>query len=243
MPTKTKPNRAAKKKTGRFVPGRRKDLPETAKREAHKRIGPILELLEDAYPEANCALHHDNPLQLLVATILSAQCTDERVNIVTKELFRNYRTAADYAHADQARLESEVHSTGFFRNKAKNIIGMGKRLVEEHGGVVPKTMEEMLALPGVARKTANVVLGNAWGIASGVVVDTHVGRISQRLGLTKSDDPVRVEEDLQRLVPKERWIRLSHQLILHGRAICDSRRPRCGVCTLAPHCPSAEPGE
>jgi endonuclease-3 len=231
--------KVAAKKTGRFVPPRRRDLPPTARGTAAGRIRPILDLLDEAYPDADCALVHDNPLQLLVSTILSAQCTDERVNIVTRKLFQRYRTAADYASAEQATLEKEIHSTGFFRNKAKNIIGMGRSLVEKHGAKVPRTMEEMLELPGVARKTANVVLGNAFGIASGIVVDTHVGRIAQRLGLSRSDDPAKIEADLQALVPRERWIKLSHQMILHGRRVCDSRKPRCGDCLLAPYCPSA----
>jgi endonuclease-3 len=227
-------------RAGRFLPKRRRNIPDTARRPATERIGPILEVLDEAYPVAECALHHHDALQLLVATILSAQCTDERVNQVTRDLFRKYRTAQDYAGADPAKLEQEIRPTGFFRNKTKSLIGMGKALVERHGGTVPRTMEEMLRVPGAARKTANVVLGTAYGIASGVVVDTHVSRISQRLGLTRHEDPVRIEGDLMKLLPKDRWIRFSHQVIHHGRQICTARSPRCPVCPLNELCPSAD---
>jgi endonuclease-3 len=224
----------------RFLPPRRRNLPETARRPASERIGPILAGLDAAYPDAGCALTHKSPLQLLVSTILSAQCTDERVNIVTRDLFKRYRTAADYAAADQRGLEDEIRSTGFFRNKAKSLIGAGRTLVERHRGVVPRSMEELLGLPGVARKTANVVLGTAFGIAGGVVVDTHVGRLAQRLGLSRHQDPVKIEADLMKIVPRERWILISHQLIQHGRRVCGARKPDCAGCVLRAHCPSAD---
>jgi endonuclease-3 len=224
----------------RFQPRRRRDLPESARKPATERITPILAALDRDYPAAECALDHDKPLELLAATILSAQCTDERVNIVTKDLFPRYPTPRHYADADPAELEAVIRSTGFYRNKAKSLIGMGKRLVEHFGGEVPRTMEELLSLPGVARKTANVVLGNAFAIPAGVVVDTHVGRIAQRLGLTKHVDPVRIERDLMRLVPKDHWIRLSHQFIWHGREVCTARKPACPRCGLRDWCPSAD---
>jgi endonuclease-3 len=227
-------------RAGRFLPKRRRNVPATARRPARERIGPILELLDEAYPVAECALNHENPLQLLVATILSAQCTDERVNIVTRDLFRRYRTAHDFAKADPAELEQAIRPTGFFRNKTKSLIGMGKALVERHGGQVPRTMEELLEVPGAARKTSNVVLGTAYGIAVGVVVDTHVSRVSQRLGLTRHEDPVRIEADLMKLLPQDRWIRYSHQIIHHGRQVCAARKPLCDICPLNELCPSAE---
>ncbi|MDZ4806059.1 MAG: endonuclease III [Candidatus Eisenbacteria bacterium] len=223
----------------RFQPKRRRDLPEGAKPAAAERVGKILAALDQEYPVVECALDHTRPLELLVATILSAQCTDERVNIVTRDLFPRYPTPAHYADADPAELEAVIHSTGFFRNKSKNLIGMGRGLIERYDGEVPRTMDDLLSLPGVARKTANVVLGTAFQIAVGVVVDTHVGRIAQRLGLTKHEDPVRIEQDLIRLVPQDHWIRLSHQLIWHGRRVCTARKPACERCTLATWCPSA----
>ena len=223
----------------RFQPKRRRDLPEAAKQPVAERASVILAELDREYPEVECALDHTKPLELLVATILSAQCTDERVNIVTRELFPKYPTPKHFAEADVTDLEAVIHSTGFFRNKAKNLVGMGRGLVERHGGEVPRTMDELLALPGVARKTANVVLGTAFQIAVGVVVDTHVGRLAQRLGLTKHEDPVRIEQDLMRLVPKAHWIRLSHQLIWHGRRVCGARKPDCEHCGLREWCPSA----
>ncbi len=206
----------------------------------NKRALKICQGLDQAYPDAECSLDHESPLQLIVATILSAQCTDVRVNIVTKELFRTYRTAADYAKAPIGDLEKAVKSTGFYRNKAKSIQGMARMLVAKHRGAVPRTMEELLELPGVARKTANVVLGVAWKIAVGVVVDTHVHRISRRLGLTTEDDPKKIEPDLMKLVPPDHWIRFSHQVIQHGRKICDARKPLCGECPLRGECPAAE---
>lgn len=206
-------------------------------RTAPARMPRILEALFSVYPDPHCALKHENPLQLLVSTILSAQCTDERVNMVTAALFKKYRTAADFARVDQAEFENDIRSTGFFRNKAKNIISCAKMLVEKHGGGVPKTLEELVVLPGVGRKTANVVLGTAFGIASGVVVDTHVTRLSWRLGLTNETDAEKIEADLMTLVPKNRWIAFSHAIILHGRARCSARAPDCAGCELAALCP------
>jgi endonuclease-3 len=200
----------------------------------------IIKRLKTNYPEAHCALNHTNAFELLIATILSAQCTDERVNIVTAELFRKYRTPQDYASISQAELEKEIRSTGFFRNKAKNIRAASEKLVANFKGKVPQTMEELLTLNGVARKTANVVLGNAFGIASGVVVDTHVMRLSQRLGLTKKKDAKKIEEELQKLVPKKDWIMFSHWLITHGRKVCSARKPKCAECFLGDICPSVE---
>jgi endonuclease III len=206
---------------------------------ASERIGTIIARLDKLYPEATTALTHENPLELLVATILSAQCTDERVNKVTPLLFKKYKTAAAYANADVATFESEIRSTGFFHAKAKNIIGCCRGIVERHKGVVPQTMDELVALPGVGRKTANVVLGSAFGKAEGIVVDTHVKRLSGLLGLTKSEDPEKIETDLSALVPKKWWIGFSHLLIWHGRKVCAARKPLCGECVLAELCPSA----
>ncbi len=205
------------------------------------RTEEIFRRLAATYPEARCALEHRSPLELLVATILSAQCTDARVNLVTPGLFARYPTAADYARAPLGELEEAVRSTGFFRNKARALKGLGAALVERHGGEVPRTMEELTRLPGVGRKTANVVLGNAFGIDEGIVVDTHVGRLSRRLGLSRSDDPVRIERDLMSLVPEHHWTLWAHLLIAHGREVCRAARPQCGRCVLADLCPSAEP--
>ena len=202
------------------------------------RTAEIIKRLRKAYPTAHCALNHSNAFELLVATILSAQCTDERVNIVTSTLFRKYHGPVDFAAASQEELERDIHSTGFFRNKAKNIRSTSARILDEFGGKVPATMDELLTLPGVARKTANVVLGNAFGIASGVVVDTHVSRLSQRLGLTKEKTPEKIELDLQALVPKKHWVMFSHWLIFHGRKICQAKKPKCTECVLADLCPS-----
>ena len=205
-----------------------------------KRVQAILEKLDEAYPTATCALKHENPFQLLIATILSAQCTDERVNMVTPGLFAKYPDARAFAYANPADIEKEIRSTGFFRNKTKSIVGASKNLVEEFGGKVPQNMEELLTLPGVARKTANVVLGTGFGIAVGVVVDTHVQRLSGRLDLTKQRDPKKIEQDLMKVIPKERWISFSHQLIWHGRRVCQARRPRCIECTLNKICYSKD---
>ncbi len=205
-----------------------------------ERLAIILKRLDQMYPAADCALLHTNPFQLLVATILSAQCTDERVNIVTKTLFKKYKTPADFARVSQPALEKEIRSTGFFRNKAKNIRAASKMIVERFGGKVPRTMEELLTLPGVARKTANVVMGTAFGIAGGVVVDTHVQRLSQRLGLTRQEDPKKIEQDLMKILPQERWISFSHQLIWHGRRVCPARGPKCLECPLLDVCPTGQ---
>jgi len=204
------------------------------------RTRKILTRLEQEYPEANCALHHRSALELLVATILSAQSTDARVNMVTPALFAKYRDAAAYAAADPARLEQEIHSTGFFRNKTRSIIGMAQALVERHGGRVPDTIEALVQLPGVGRKTANVVLGTWFGKNEGIVVDTHVQRLSTLLGLTKEATPEKIERDLMALVPRDRWTWFSHTLILHGRAVCIARRPKCEVCVVNRWCPSSK---
>jgi endonuclease III len=205
---------------------------------AAKRIGPILRALKKSYPDAHCALRHENALQLLVATILSAQCTDARVNIVTEPLFAKYRTARDFAAADPAVFESEIRSTGFFRAKTKRILETANLLVKNHEGRVPDTMEELLELPGVARKTANVVLGSWFRKATGVVVDTHVDRLSHRLKLTREKTPEKIERDLMNLVPRGEWIDFSHRLIWHGRRICTARAPKCDSCPVADWCPS-----
>ncbi|MDQ3755010.1 MAG: endonuclease III [Acidobacteriota bacterium] len=204
-----------------------------------QRTRELIRRLKKEYPDARCSLNHANPLELLIATILSAQCTDERVNLVTAELFRKYRRAEDYLSVEQAELEQDIHSTGFFRNKAKAIQGACRMIVEEYGGEVPADIEQLLRLPGVARKTANVVLGNAYGIASGVVVDTHVARLAQRLGLTMHEQPEKIERDLLELVPQKDWIIFSHLLIAHGRKICKARVPLCGECVIEPLCPSS----
>lgn len=204
------------------------------------RVRTILQKLNEAYPAATCALKHANPFQLLIATILSAQCTDERVNMVTPGLFQKYKDAKGFAYANPAEVENEIRSTGFFRNKTKSIIGASKKIVEDFHGEVPKTMEELLTLPGVARKTANVVLGTGFGIASGVVVDTHVQRLSQRLDLTKHTDPKKIEQDLMKAIPQERWISFAHQLIWHGRRVCIARKPRCIDCNLKAICYSKD---
>lgn len=195
--------------------------------------------LPQIYPDAHCELVYSNPLELLVATILSAQCTDKRVNIVTQDLFKRCRTAEDYASIPQEELEDIVHSTGFYRNKAKNLRAMGAALLAKHGGEVPSTLEALSALPGAGRKTANVVLGNAFSKNEGVVVDTHVGRLSQRLGLTSFQDPIRIEQDLIKLFPRDSWTDLSHWLIFHGRRRCSARKPDCPHCELQDICPSA----
>lgn len=208
--------------------------------ERRRRVAKILPILKKTYPAARCSLDHHNALELLVATILSAQCTDERVNIVTKTLFKKYRSAADYAKAPEVELEKDIQSTGFFRNKAKSLRGMGKALVEMHGGKVPATMEELTHLPGVGRKTANVVLGNAFNQNIGVVVDTHVARLSNRLGLTKHADPVKIEQDLMEVIPREEWTLWSHLLIHHGREICKARKPECERCPILAYCPAGQ---
>lgn len=211
----------------------------TAETDDKARASMMIELLEKKYPKAKIALNYHNPLELLVATILSAQCTDERVNIVTEALFKKFRRAEDYANADSTELEKDVKSTGFYRNKAKNVKQTGRILVEKFGSQVPKTMEEMLELPGVARKTANVVLQNAYGIVEGVAVDTHVRRVSRRLGLTRNDDPNKIERDLMEIIPKNEWMRITDLLISLGRDACVARKPKCEICVLNRMCPSA----
>ncbi len=206
---------------------------------AAERLGAIVRLLRAEYPDATCALDHHNALQLLIATILSAQCTDERVNKVTPALFARYPDAQTLAGADREELEEIVRSTGFYRNKAKNIQEACRRIVAEYGGQVPDSMAELLTLPGVARKTANVVLGTAYHLADGIVVDTHVKRLSQRLGLTTHDDPEKIERDLMAITLQDDWIDLSHLLIFHGRRICDARKPNCASCVIRPLCPSS----
>jgi endonuclease III len=209
--------------------------PKTAA-ERKTRIAEILRRLERMYPDATCALHHRNPWELLVATILSAQCTDKRVNEVTPGLFAKYPTPCDFAAVAPEVLAQDIRSTGFFNNKAKSITGAAKRVVNDFGGQVPRTIADMLTIPGAARKTANVVLGTAYGIASGVVVDTHVQRIAGRLDLTKETEPVKIERDLMKTIPEDRWIRFSHQIILHGRALCLARKPKCTECGLYTVC-------
>ena len=200
------------------------------------RVREILKHLERTYPEAKCALFHSNPFELLVATILSAQCTDERVNKVTPGLFQRHPTPRDFAALRQEALEAEIRSTGFFRNKSKSIIGAARKIVQDFGGRVPETMEELLTLPGVARKTANVVLGTAYAKATGVVVDTHVHRIAQRLDLSREKTPEKIEQDLMRIIPQNKWINFAHQLIFHGRRCCTARKPNCPACSLATLC-------
>ena len=200
----------------------------------------ILAGLRRAYPDAACALRHSNPLELLVATILSAQCTDARVNLVTPELFRRYPTAGDYAGARRTELERQIYSTGFFRNKARSIMRAASMIAGEYGGRVPQTMEDLIRLPGVARKTANVILGTAFGKAEGVVVDTHVNRLSHRMRLSLHKDPNKVEKDLMELIPRDAWTDFSHMMIHHGRQICAARKPLCPDCPVRRHCPSAE---
>lgn len=209
-----------------------RDVPE-------KRIGEILKLLKKEYPDARCSLDYTTPFELLIATILSAQCTDVRVNLVTKDLFRKYTGPKDYLAVPEEELQNDIRTTGFFRNKAKSIRGTSAKLIEEFGSEVPSTMEQLLTLPGVARKTANVVLGNAFHITSGVVVDTHVSRVSQRLGLTKATQAEKIEHDLMKLVPRKEWITFSHRLILHGRYVCKAPKPDCPNCVLNHLCPSA----
>jgi len=226
------PPRKPPKKTTRRNPA--------ARRTSHLRVARIIEGLEAAYPDARCALDHANALQLLVATILSAQSTDKMVNTITPALFRKYKSAKDFADADTAELEAMIHSSGFFRNKAKSIKAASHLIAEKYGGNVPSTMEELLELPGVARKTANVVLGVAFEKAEGVVVDTHVQRLSRRLDLSKESRPEKIEEDLMRIVPREKWIEFAHLLIHHGRSKCTALRPKCAECPIENLCYSDE---
>ena len=221
-------------------PARKQPRPSRAPGTNPKRVRSILAKLDEAYPDVTCALQHRNTFQLLIATILSAQCTDERVNQVTQTLFQKYPTPEAFAYANPNDLEKEIRPTGFFRNKTKSIMGASRKIVEEFHGAVPQTMEELLTLPGVARKTANVVLGTAFGIASGVVVDTHVARLSARLDLTHHTDPRKIELDLQAVIPQNKWILFAHQLIWHGRRVCRARNPRCIECNLERLCYSKD---
>jgi len=232
------PRKAAKKKPKKAAPAGSRKAGAAARGAAPsgERVKAVLEALDRLYPDATCALHHRNAWELLVATILSAQCTDERVNMVTPELFARFPTPEAVAKAQVADVAEIVRSTGFFNNKAKNIVGAAKKIVAEFGGQVPREMEKLLTVPGAARKTANVVLGTAYGIASGVVVDTHVARIAQRLELTREKTPEKIEQDLMRLLPQERWILFSHQVIHFGRDICKARKPECGRCPVERIC-------
>ena len=233
---KPKKKPAAKKKAAKKTAPKGKRIASRANPEDAKLY---FARLRKAYPEAKCALHHRDAYELLVATILSAQCTDVRVNLTTPALFQRYPDAPALATADRGALETMIKSTGFFRNKAKSLAGMAQAVVKDHGGLVPRTMDALTALPGVGRKTANVVLGNVFGINDGVVVDTHVARLAKLMGLTKESDPVKIERDLMALFPRDDWTLLSHLLIEHGRKICIANRPRCGECVVADRCPSA----
>ena len=214
-------------------------MPREAQEAKATRLKKIIAALQKTYPDAHCELNYSNPLELLIATILSAQCTDKRVNLVTAELFRKYCSAADYANARPAELERDIKSAGFYRNKTKNIRACCRKLAERHGGQVPRTLEELTQLDGVGRKTANVVLGNAFHVNAGVVVDTHVARLARRLGLTRENDPEKIERDLMKLVPREQWTMFSHWLIWHGRRRCYARNPDCPDCEIKKLCPSA----
>lgn len=212
--------------------------PQNTNSDDQNRALKIIELLEKEHRDAKIALNHTNPLELLIATILSAQCTDERVNIVTKTLFKKYRSVEDYAGADLKELEQDIRSTGFYRNKARNIKKCCQMILDKFGSQVPKTMEEILELPGVARKTANIVLSNAYGVVEGIAVDTHVRRLSRRLRLTANDNPDKIEQDLMKLVPKSKWMRFTELLIFHGRKTCTAKRPKCETCVVNKLCPS-----
>ncbi len=231
MPTKKKKTRhgppKAKKGATKSTSGVKTDP---------KRVAAILKKLDEAYPNAVCELNHENAFQLLIATILSAQCTDVRVNQVTATLFKKYPTPEAFAHANPSELEQDIRPTGFFRNKTKSVIGASKAILERFGGKVPRTMEEMLTIPGAARKTSNVVLGTAYGVTSGVVVDTHVQRLSNRLDLSHNEDPKKIEQDLMKILPQDRWISFSHQMIWHGRRVCFARNPKCVDCNLETLC-------
>lgn len=224
-----------------MVASKKPPRPDSAPGPAAVDPAELSRRLDVLYPDAECSLDHQSPLELLISTILSAQCTDECVNQVTETLFRKYHTPEDYLRVPQEELEQDIYPTGFFRNKAKAIRGACRRILDEHGGEVPRTMVELLMLPGVARKTANVVLGSAFGITEGVVVDTHVQRLSRLLGLSRETTPEKIERDLMAAFPREAWTRLSHQLILHGRQVCSARKPNCPACALNDICPSARP--
>jgi endonuclease-3 len=243
MATKSKKRVSPQKKKGaaKSRPGKTRKKSSTTKGARTggtdpKRVAAILAKLDEAYPNATCELKHENPFQLLISTILSAQCTDVRVNQVAETLYKKYSDAKAFAYATPSELEMEIRPTGFFRNKTKSIMGASKAILEKFDGQVPRTMEEILTLPGVARKTGNVVLGTAYGIASGVVVDTHVLRFSNRLDLTREEDPKKVEQDLMKIIPREKWIQFSHQIIWHGRRVCHARKPKCIECNLESLC-------
>ena len=241
MATKSRKKKSANKKSP-LVKGKPAREAAKARKQGRpagtdaKRVAAILAKLDEAYPNATCELNHKNAFQLLIATILSAQCTDVRVNQVTETLFGKYPDAKAFAYATPSELEQEIRPTGFFRNKTKSIMGASKGILQNFGGEVPRTMEAILTLPGVARKTANVVLGTAYGIPSGIVVDTHVQRIAKRLDLTRNEDPTKIEQDLMRVIPKDKWILFSHQIIWHGRRICQARKPKCMECNLESLC-------
>src|ERR1700751_4725019 len=237
MATKAKKKKSAQKKPARVKAKSAKSSkpaktakPALAAGTDPKRVAAILAKLDEAFPNATCELNHKNAFELLIATILSAQCTDVRVNQVTATLFQKYPDAKAFAYATPSELEQEIRPTGFFRNKTKSVMGASKAILENFGGQVPRTMEEILTLPGVARKTANVVLGTAYGIPSGIVVDTHVQRIANRLDLTRNEDPKKIEQDLMQVIPKDKWIQFSHQIIWHGRRVCQARKPKCVEC-------------
>ena len=243
MATKSKKKRPAKKKSAPSKTKAAKPLktakaakPAQAAGTDPKRVAAILAKLDEAYPNATCELKHENAFQLLISTILSAQCTDVRVNQVAETLYKKYPDAKAFAYATPSELEQDIRPTGFFRNKTKSVMGASKAILEKFGGEVPRTMEEILTLPGVARKTGNVVLGTAYGIASGVVVDTHVLRLSNRLDLSRNEDPKKVEQDLMKIIPQEKWIKFSHQLIWHGRRVCHARKPKCIECNMESLC-------
>jgi endonuclease III len=239
-PAKAAVKKAASKSAAAKKPAVKKPVKPRRNPLAPERISALLQRLAQAYPNAECALHHRNPWELLVATILSAQCTDARVNMVTPGLFKKFPTPTDFAHAPLVEIEEQIRSTGFYHNKAKSLNGAARKLVDEYAGKVPQTMDELLSLPGVARKTANVVLGVAFGKAVGVVVDTHVLRLSRRLELTKQTQPVLVEKDLMKVIPQDHWIAFSHELIHHGRQVCIARKPRCPDCSLETLCDSSD---
>lgn len=243
MATKPKKKKSAKKKATRPNANAAKSTkaaqtakPARAAGTDPKRVAAILAKLDEAYPNATCELNYKSAFELLIATILSAQCTDVRVNQVTATLFKKYPDAKAFAYANPSELEQEIRPTGFFRNKTKSVMGASKGILENFGGEVPRTMEQILTLPGVARKTANVVLGTAYGIPSGIVVDTHVQRIANRLDLTRNEDPKTIEQDLMQLIPKDRWIKFSHQIIWHGRRVCQARKPKCMECNMESLC-------
>jgi endonuclease-3 len=241
--SKKKKNKVKKTKTAKPARGAKAAAapkPAAAKGTDPKRVAAILVKLDEAYPAATCELKHNNPFQLLISTILSAQCTDVRVNQVAETLYKKYPTPEAFAYVNPSELEQEIRPTGFFRNKTKSIMGASKAIIERFGGQVPRTMEELLTVPGAARKTANVVLGTAFGIAAGIVVDTHVIRISNRLDLTRNEDPKKIEQDLMKVIPQEKWILFSHQIIWHGRRVCHARKPKCVECNIEKICYSKD---